>query len=169
MSIGAAVSIRVGYRLGEGNVEGARVSSRVGLLLGLVLAMITAIATVMYRENIALLYTQNAQVIELAVILLLFAAIYQCADSIQVIAAGALRGYKDMRAIFYCTFIAYWLLGLPIGFVLARTNWLIEPLGAQGFWLGFIVGLTAAAILLGLRLRWIHKQPPEVQLKFSQQ
>ncbi|AUI85997.1 MATE family efflux transporter [Vibrio azureus] len=169
MSIGAAVSIRVGYRLGEGNVEGARVSSRVGLLLGLVLAMITAIATVMYRESIALLYTQNAQVIELAVKLLLFAAIYQCADSIQVIAAGALRGYKDMRAIFYCTFIAYWLLGLPIGFVLARTNWLIEPLGAQGFWLGFIVGLTAAAILLGLRLRWIHKQPPEVQLKFSQQ
>ncbi|GEM75421.1 MATE family efflux transporter [Vibrio sagamiensis] len=169
MSIGAAVSIRVGYRLGEGNTTAAKISSRVGILLGLAFSIITALMTVIYRENIALLYTQNTQVVELAITLLVFAAIYQCADSIQVIAAGALRGYKDMRAIFYCTFVAYWLLGLPVGFVLARTDWLTEPLGAQGFWLGFIIGLTVAAILLGLRLHWIHNQPSEKQLKFAQQ
>ncbi|MFM2657299.1 MATE family efflux transporter [Vibrio owensii] len=169
MSVGAAVSIRVGHRLGEENVDGARVASRVGVMVGLALAMMTAILTVIFREQIALLYTNNPEVIELAMVLLLFAAIYQCTDAVQVIAAGALRGYKDMRAIFNRTFIAYWLLGLPIGYVLGRTDWIVEPMGAQGFWLGFIIGLSSAAFLLGIRLRWMHRQDPEVQLNFSQQ
>lgn len=169
MSVGAAVSIRVGHRLGEENVDGARVASRVGVMVGLALAMMTAILTVVFREQIALLYTNNPEVIELAMVLLLFAAIYQCTDAVQVIAAGALRGYKDMRAIFNRTFIAYWLLGLPIGYVLGRTDWIVEPMGAQGFWLGFIIGLSSAALLLGIRLRWMHRQDPEVQLNFSQQ
>ncbi|MDF4806151.1 MATE family efflux transporter, partial [Vibrio parahaemolyticus] len=152
MSVGAAVSIRVGHRLGEENVDGARVASRVGIMVGLALATITAIITVLSRELIAELYTNNPEVITLAMQLLLFAAVYQCTDAVQVIAAGALRGYKDMRAIFNRTFIAYWILGLPTGYILGRTDWIVEPMGAQGFWLGFIIGLTAAALMLGVRL-----------------
>ncbi|WP_423839557.1 MATE family efflux transporter [Vibrio mytili] len=167
MSVGAAVSIRVGHKLGEENVEGARIASRVGIIVGLLLAIVTAILTILFRESIALLYTNNSEVIALAMQLLLLAAIYQCTDAVQVIAAGALRGYKDMRSIFNRTFIAYWLLGLPIGYVLGRTDWIVEPMGAQGFWIGFIIGLSSAALLLGVRLRWMHKQKPEVQLNFS--
>ncbi|ODY31175.1 MATE family efflux transporter [Vibrio parahaemolyticus] len=169
MSVGAAVSIRVGHRLGEENVDGARVASRVGIMVGLALATITAIITVLSRELIAELYTNNPEVISLAMQLLLFAAVYQCTDAVQVIAAGALRGYKDMRAIFNRTFIAYWVLGLPTGYILGRTDWIVEPMGAQGFWLGFIIGLTAAALMLGVRLRWMHRQEPDVQLNFSLQ
>ena len=99
--------------------------------------------------------------------LLLFAAVYQCTDAIQVIAAGALRGYKDMRSIFNITFVAYWLLGLPIGYILGMKDWIVEPMGAHGFWIGFIVGLTSAAIMLGMRLHWMHKQDDDVQLEFS--
>ncbi|MDF5462904.1 MATE family efflux transporter, partial [Vibrio parahaemolyticus] len=169
MSIGAAVSIRVGHRLGEENVDGARVASRVGIMVGLALSVLTAILTVLSREWIAELYTSNPEVITLAMHLLVFAAVYQCTDAVQVIAAGALRGYKDMRAIFNRTFIAYWILGLPIGYVLGRTDWIVEPMGAQGFWLGFIIGLSSAAFMLGVRMRWMHRQEPEVQLNFSVQ
>ncbi|PFG56095.1 MATE family multidrug resistance protein [Vibrio sp. ES.051] len=169
MSIGAAVSIRVGHRLGEENVDGARVASRVGIMVGLSLSVLTAVLTVLSRELIAELYTNNPEVITLAMQLLLFAAVYQCTDAFQVIAAGALRGYKDMRAIFNRTFIAYWVFGLPMGYILGRTDWIVDPMGAQGFWLGIIIGLSSAAIMLGIRMRWMHRQDPEIQLNFSVQ
>ncbi|MCV5391246.1 MATE family efflux transporter, partial [Escherichia coli] len=75
MSIGAAVSIRVGHRLGEENVDGARVASRVGIMVGLALSVLTAILTVLSREWIAELYTSNPEVITLAMHLLVFAAV----------------------------------------------------------------------------------------------
>ncbi|PMH44937.1 MATE family efflux transporter [Vibrio sp. 10N.286.49.B3] len=167
MSIGAAVSIRVGHKLGEQSTEGARIASHIGLMVGLLTAFITAAFTVIFREQVALLYTDNQEVIALAMQLLLLAAIYQCTDAIQVIAAGALRGYKDMRAIFNCTFVAYWLIGLPLGYVLAVTDMITNPMGAQGFWIGFIVGLSSAALMLGIRLHWMHKQPDNVQLSYA--
>ncbi|WP_319554291.1 MATE family efflux transporter [Vibrio sp.] len=169
MSIGAAVSIRVGHKLGEESVAGARVASRVGIMVGTAMTVITAFLTVVFREFVAELYTSNQEVIKLAMELLLLAAIYQFTDAVQVIAAGALRGYKDMRAIFNRTFVAYWICGLPMGYILGRTNWIVEPMGAQGFWIGFIIGLSSAALLLGVRLRWMHHQKPEVQLNFSVQ
>ena len=112
----------------------------------------TAILTVIFKEDIARLYTDHQEVIALAVILMLFSAMYQCVDSIQVVAAGALRGYKQMTAIFTRTFIAYWVVGLPLGYLLGITDIIVEPLGAKGFWIGITVGLTVAAILLGQHL-----------------
>jgi len=152
MSIANAVSIRVGFNLGRSNQNGAKNASYAGLTVGLVLSIITALLTVIYKANIAQLYTENQEVITLAVTLILFSAMYQCVDSIQVVAAGALRGYKEMTAIFTRTFIAYWIVGLPSGYLLGMTDIIVEPLGAKGFWIGITAGLTIAAILLGQHL-----------------
>ncbi len=168
MSIGAATSIRVGHRLGEQNVAGATIASHVGLIVAVGLSLFTALFTVFFREPIALLYTHNRAVIDLALQLLLLAAVYQVTDAIQVVAAGALRGYKDMSAIFNRTFVAYWIFGLPLGYILAMTDWIVAPMGAHGFWVGFIIGLSTAALLLGVRLHWMHKQSDSVQLTFSE-
>lgn len=168
MSIGAAVSIRVGHQLGEQSVEGARISSHVGLLFGLFTAILTAILTVAFSQQIISLYTDNNSVAVVAMHLLVMAAIYQCTDAIQVIAAGALRGYKDMSAIFSRTLISYWGIGMPLGYTLGMTDWLSdEPLGITGFWIGIIIGLSTAALLLSHRLHWLHKQSDETQLRFS--
>ncbi|WP_391090090.1 MATE family efflux transporter [Vibrio sp. NH-UV-68] len=167
MSIGAATSIRVGHRLGESNVHGATVASRVGLFVAVGLSLFTALLTLLFREQVSLLYTDNRAVIELAMQLLVLAAVYQVTDAIQVVAAGALRGYKDMAAIFNRTFVAYWVLGLPLGYVLAMTDWIVEPMGAHGFWIGFIIGLSSAALLLGLRLKWLHTQSDDQQLAIA--
>lgn len=168
MSIGAATSIRVGHRLGEKNVSGATIASHVGLIVAVGLSLFTALITVLFREQIALLYTDNRAVIDLALQLLLLAAVYQVTDAVQVVAAGALRGYKDMAAIFNRTFVAYWIFGLPLGYILAMTDWIVAPMGAHGFWVGFIIGLSTAALLLGVRLHWMHKQSDIVQLTFSE-
>ncbi|MGF1878541.1 MATE family efflux transporter [Photobacterium frigidiphilum] len=167
MSLGIALSIRVGHMLGEQDLVGAKIASHCGLIVGLIMSLITAILTIIYREEIALLYTDNTDVIVLAGQLLFLAAVYQCSDAIQVVAAGALRGYKDMRAIFIRTFIAYWMLGLPVGYILGMTDWIVEPMGPHGFWIGNIVGLSAAAIMLATRLRWIQRQSDEFQIAMS--
>ena len=156
LSIGVGVTIRVGHNIGEGQPDQARVAARTGLMLGMGVAAATAALTVLLREPIAGIYTDDLQVIGLAATLLFFAAIYQISDSVQVVAAAALRGYKDTQAIFYVTIVAYWGLGLPTGMILGLTDWVVPRMGPQGFWIGFIVGLTSAALMLGARLRVIY-------------
>lgn len=156
LSIGVGVTIRVGHSIGEGQPAQARVAARTGLMLGMAVAAGTAALTVLLREYIAGIYTDDMQVITLAATLLFFAAIYQISDSVQVVAAAALRGYKDTKAIFYVTIVAYWGMGLPTGMILGLTDWVVPRMGPQGFWVGFIVGLTGAALMLGSRLRLIY-------------
>ncbi|MCK1967806.1 MULTISPECIES: MdtK family multidrug efflux MATE transporter [Franconibacter] len=164
MSLAAAVTIRVGYRLGQGSTLDAQTSAWTGIAVGVCMAVVTAIFTVVMRKHIALLYNDNPQVVALASFLMLLAAVYQISDSIQVIGSGVLRGYKDTRSIFFITFIAYWVLGLPSGYVLALTDLVVEPMGPAGFWTGFIIGLTSAAIMMFWRMRYLQRQPSSVIL-----
>ena len=75
-----------------------------------------------------------------------------------MVSAGALRGYKDTKSILYITFVSYWIVGLSVGMILGLTDWIIEPIGAYGFWVGFITGLTVAAVLLAWRLKIIQNR-----------
>ncbi|CNJ36136.1 multidrug resistance protein [Yersinia enterocolitica] len=159
MSLSVAATIRVGFRLGQGSVDDARVAAYTSIAVGLMLACVTAIFTVVFREHIALLYNKTPEVVVMASHLMLLAALYQLSDAIQVIGSGVLRGYKDTRSIFFITFTAYWLLGLPSGYLLGLTNYIVPAMGPSGFWIGFVIGLTSAAILMALRIRWLQKQP----------
>ena len=165
MSLAAAVTIRVGFRLGQGSTLDAQTAARTGLGVGVCMAVCTALFTVLLREQIALLYNDNPEVVTLASHLMLLAAIYQISDSIQVIGSGVLRGYKDTRSIFFITFIAYWVLGLPCGYILALTDLVVDRMGPAGFWMGFIIGLTSAAIMMMLRMRFLQRQPSTVILQ----
>ncbi|HHJ0098207.1 TPA: MATE family efflux transporter [Yersinia enterocolitica] len=159
MSLSVAATIRVGFRLGQGSVDDARVAAYTSIAVGLMLACVTAIFTVVFREHIALLYNKTPEVVVMASHLMLLAALYQLSDAIQVIGSGVLRGYKDTRSIFFITFTAYWLLGLPSGYLLGLTDYIVPAMGPSGFWIGFVIGLTSAAILMALRIRWLQKQP----------
>lgn len=164
LSLSMAVTIRVGYRLGQGSTLDAKISALTGLYTAVGMATATALFTVVMREPIALLYNDNPEVVTLASQLMLLASIYQISDAIQVIGSGILRGYKDTRSIFFITFTAYWVLGLPSGYVLALTDWVVAPMGPAGFWTGFIIGLTAAAILMMVRIRFLQRQPDTIIL-----
>jgi MATE family multidrug resistance protein len=158
LSLGVAATIRVGSRLGESNPSAAKVSALTSIATGIIMACIIATMVVIFRSHIAHLYNDNPAVVSLASHLMLFAAIFQISDAVQVISSGVLRGYKDTRSIFFITFTAYWILGLPIGYLLALTNYLVPAMGPSGFWCGFIIGLTFAATMMSLRMRWIQKQ-----------
>lgn len=158
LSIGMAISIRIGNLLGQDSPQEAKLAVYGALILGLSIATITAVLTVVARNLIPTLYTSEVPVIEMAASLMLLAAMFQLSDAVQVISVGALRGYKDSRAMFYLTFVSYWLVGLPIGCILALTDWVVPSMGAAGFWIGFICGLTCAAILLGVRLTIVQRR-----------
>ncbi|MEB6336773.1 MATE family efflux transporter [Serratia rhizosphaerae] len=167
LSLGVGSTIRVGHRLGESNVDGARVAAYSAIGVGIAMACGTALFTALLREPIALLYNDTPAVVAMASHLMLLAAVYQISDSIQVIGSGVLRGYKDTRSIFFITFIAYWVLGLPSGYLLALTDYIVPAMGPSGFWIGFIIGLTFAAIMMVLRMRWLQRQPAALILQRS--
>ncbi|QEH45461.1 MATE family efflux transporter [Aggregatibacter actinomycetemcomitans] len=165
MSLGMATTILVGQRLGEKSPEGAKQVTYSALVMGLFIAVVTAFLIVILKEQIANIFVKDAEVIAMAGTLLLLAALYQFSDTIQVIIGSVLRGYKDTQAILYITLFCYWVVGMPLGYVLARTD-LIVPGGiaAKGFWIAFVVSLTIAAVLLFFRLRKTQGQPDDILL-----
>jgi MATE family multidrug resistance protein len=151
-ALGMAVTVRVGQALGRGEPRQARYAAGVGMLVGLAYACISASTMFLSREYIARVYTNDMAVIAVASSLIIFAALFQFSDAIQVTAAGALRGYQDTRVTMLLTLFAYWGIGLPVGYSLGLTDLWGPASGPRGLWQGLIVGLTCAAIMLGIRL-----------------
>lgn len=165
MSLGMATTILVGQRLGESKFHQAKSVFYSALTVGLSFAFVTALIIVLFSQQIPKIYVSDPQVIIIASYLLLISALYQFSDSIQVITAGALRGYKDTQSILYITIFCYWGIGMPLGYILSRTDWIVPSIGAAGFWIGFVVSLTVAAVLLIQRIRKIQSLPEHEILK----
>jgi MATE family multidrug resistance protein len=114
---------------------------------------------------IAAIYTNNAQVHEMAVKLLIMAAIFQIFDGAQVSGAAALRGLKDTTVPMCITLLAYWGLGLPLGVAFG----IVLRGGPQALWIGLIAGLVVAAVLLNARFLLLTRKlmarnvPPDVE------
>ncbi|MEB0206937.1 MATE family efflux transporter [Pseudomonas sp. CCC3.1] len=151
-SLGMAITVRVGQALGRQQPREARFVAGVGMGTALVWACISASLIYALRGPIATVYTADPSVIEVATMLLMFAALYQFSDVIQVTAAGALRGYQDTRVTMILTLFAYWGVGLPVGYALGLTDWFGKASGPSGLWQGLIAGLTCAALMLAVRL-----------------
>lgn len=151
LSLSIAVAIRVGYLSGKRDKQGLVSLVYTTFVIAVALSLLVAIANYALRYYIPTLYSTEPEVILLAASILALASLYQISDAIQVISNGILRGLKDTQVIFYYTFIAYWPIGMGLGYTLACTNVLVEPMGARGFWVGIIAGLTFAAICLGAR------------------
>ena len=113
-----------------------------------------------FAEGIAALYTGEQDVQSVTVTLLVYAAFFQIADVIQVTCISALRGYKDTSIPMFIMLFSFWGVGLPLGWVLTFTDWLLPAMGAAGFWVGLTCGLASASILLGLRL-FLYSPKPE--------
>ena len=91
------------------------------------------------------------KIIAIAAKFLLVAAIFQIYDGVQVVVLGALRGLQDVKIPTFITFIAYWMIGLPICYFLGKE----EAYGSFGIWLGLLAGLSSAAVLLYLRFNYL--------------
>ena len=154
LSISMALTIVVGFETGAKRVKDAKVYSWIGVTFALILALIYGALLLAFKSDVAFLYTDDLHVRELIGHFLLYAVFFQLSDAVQAPVQGALRGYKDVNITFVMALISYWVIGLPLGYVLANyTSW-----GPYGYWLGLTSGLTAGAITLSIRLIAIQRR-----------
>lgn len=147
LGIGLAATVRVGHAIGAGDYLSARFFGALALALTLCTQFISAFVMLVFPEWIVAIYTRDPVVTAIAVNLLFLAAIFQISDGVQACCAGALRGLKDTRVPMIITVVAYWGIGLPLSYYLGiRTG-----VGPAGLWIGFIAGLTVAALLMTFR------------------
>ena len=148
LGISIAAGVRIGHAVGSQAHGGLRriAFGAIGVSTG-VSACFAIIYLVAGRE-IAGLFTNETEVLDLAARLMIVAGIFQIADGIQVTAAGGLRGLADVRLPMLIGFFCYWAVAMPTAFATA----FIVPLGAIGVWIGLAAGLFVAATLLTWRL-----------------
>src|SRR5690554_1576326 len=163
MGFSVAAMIRVANQKGLQDFRELRRVAISIFLLTSVLSFIFAIGFILFNgelpkifldyDNIAL-FADNHEVVLLAAQLLIIAAIFQFADSLQVVALGTLRGMQDVKLPTIFTFIAYWLIGFPISFYLSMYTYL----ESMGIWIGLLAGLTASAAMLFIRFNYLSKK-----------
>ena len=147
MGLSTAGSIRISNALGRGNILQMRNIGLSTLTVGLAYGFITGLLFIVFHNYLPLIFNQNTEVVSLAAHLLIFAAIFQISDSTQAIGIGLLRGMKDVTIPTVSVIIAYWVIGLPLGYYLGVKY----DMKATGMWIGLVIGLTVSSILLNIR------------------
>ena len=155
MAMGNAASIRIGFLIGRDELDAARDTGWAMLKFAIGYALTISVLLVALRYSLVSVYTTDAAVTAVAVVLLLFIAVYQIVDDTQAVLVSALRGYKDTAVPMVISLISYWLLALPLGYALAEGLLGNAPLGVYGYWTGLTLSLAVVAVGAGLRLRYI--------------
>lgn len=143
-AVGAATTVRIGYAIGKRQFVRARYISGTALLCGGILALCTCAFLMVFRKPLVALYTDDAAIIGIAASVLVFTAVFQVFDFTQCIASYALRGYKLTRVPMMIHAVAFWVLGLLPGYILAYRF----EMGIYGFWTALVLSLATAAVVL---------------------
>ena len=154
LGISAAGTIRVGHAYGRRNMSDVRRSGFVTAVFTSSVMACFAVVFVIFRNQLPLIFSEDPAVIQIAASLIIVAALFQISDGAQAAGLGILRGITDVRLPMIITFIAYWIVALPIGYFLGFSF----KMGVVGIWMGLLAGLTAAAIMLNLRFRMKIKE-----------
>ena len=151
LGVSIALTARVGQTIGRGTLADARLAGQVGMGVCAVIGCGTSLIMIFANVALVRLYTPDQAIVELASGLLFYAAIFQLSDAIQVACVGALRGLKDTKIPMFFNMIAYWGVGLPLGWVMGFHR----GMGTPGFWVGLCGGLTVSAVLNFMRWRYV--------------
>ncbi|MNJ94732.1 Multidrug resistance protein MdtK [compost metagenome] len=154
VGIGIASSIRVGYELGRGDYQAARYAGFTSIKLGGAYMSLCALGFFAFREWIPTLYVADVDVIALTAQLFIVVALFEIFDGIQAVSIGALRGLSDTQWPSIIAFVAYWILGLPGGYVLAFHL----GAGPVGIWVGLLIGLIVASTLMTWRFHILSRR-----------
>jgi MATE family multidrug resistance protein len=144
LGISSAAAVRVGQAVGRKDARGVAISGWTAILLGSLFMGSAGICLWLIPGWIVAIFSAGASVSAAGIALLRIAAFFQLFDGFQVVTTGALRGLGDTRTPMLAHFGGYWVIGLPISYVLGfPMGW-----GARGIWMG----LTVALIIIGSSL-----------------
>ncbi|MGB4773945.1 MAG: MATE family efflux transporter [Daejeonella sp.] len=152
--VSAAATIKTGNNFGLKEFIPLRLSAISSYHIVIFFMGVMAIIFVLFHQSLPYIYTSDKAVIVIAAQLLIIAGLFQLFDGTQVVGLGILRGIGDVNIPTLITFIAYWIIGLPIGYFLG----IMLKMGANGVWYGLTLGLLASSVLLFLRFQHLTKK-----------
>ncbi len=152
--LSGAAAIKSGNYFGNNEHQKLRHSAISNYHIVLIFMCVTASVFTIFNHLLPWIYTSDKTVIAIAAQLLIIAALFQLFDGTQVVGLGILRGMGDVNIPTIITFLAYWVIGLPVGYVLG----LQMNLGVKGVWYGLVLGLMVSSILLFFRFQFISKK-----------
>ncbi len=147
MGLAQGASIRVSNAYGTRNRPRIMAIGKSTFITSIIYGVFCATLFITLRNILPGAFNDDSNVLIMAASLLVLAAVFQISDSTQAIGAGLLRGIKDVTVPTILVAIAYWVIGIPIGYLLAFHF----KMGAAGIWFGFIAGLTFSSISLAIR------------------
>jgi MATE family multidrug resistance protein len=147
--VASAATIKTGNNLGKNEFSDLRKSAIASYHVIIAFMSMTAILFVLANHLLPYIYTEDTAVIEIAAQLLIIAGFFQLFDGTQVVGLGVLRGIGDVNIPTLITFIAYWVIGIPLGYLLG----IKMGMGVNGIWYGLTFGLLTASVLLFLRFQ----------------
>lgn len=152
--IAAAATIRIGNQLGKKDIKTLRMAGFTCFVMAAIFMAFTGIGFILGKDFLPTFYSDEIDVIKYTSSLLVIAAIFQISDGVQAVGLGVLRGISDVKVPTLITFLAFWAMSIPIGYVLG----IKLEYGAQGVWVGLLVGLTVAGLLHFLRFKALTKR-----------
>ncbi len=153
VGLSVASTIRVGNQLGRKNYAYLREVAFSNIILVMLIMGVFALTFIVLRNFFPTLYVDSPEVWSIASTLLIIAAFFQLSDGIQVVTLGALRGMQDVKIPTWITFIAYYVVTIPLGYYLC----IEENMRAKGMWISLGIGLTVSAIALVIRFNYMSK------------
>jgi MATE family multidrug resistance protein len=147
--VASAATIKTGNNFGKKNFEDLRKSAIASYHVILLFMLCSAVIFALANNIMPFIYTSDMAVVPIAAQLLIIAGFFQLFDGTQVVGLGVLRGLGDVNIPTVITFLAYWVVGIPIGYLLGFHF----GLGVNGIWYGLTLGLLTASILLFFRFQ----------------
>ncbi|WP_103865889.1 MATE family efflux transporter [Aquimarina sp. I32.4] len=148
IGLAAAVTVKYGKQYSLRNRLEMKKVGISSFVINIAIMSLFALVFIVFRDILPKLYIKDIEVVELTSSLLLIAAVFQISDGLQVNTLGLLRGIEDVKIPTMITLISYWVIAMPVSYILAFH----KNMGAQGVWIGLLTGLTFSAIALIYRL-----------------
>lgn len=147
--LASGTTIRVSHAFGDHDRNELKQAIFASLHLVIAFMSMMGLLFILLRNQLPLLFTSDPEVIKVAATLLVLGAFFQIFDGMQVVLLGALRGMADVKIPMLLAFFSYIIVSLPVSYLLS----FVFNFGYSGVWIGFVFGLSTAAVLFGFRLK----------------
>jgi multidrug resistance protein, MATE family len=154
LGVSMGASIRIAEQYGKKNKELIMLVAKSAWFLITVIMIVNALLLFIFNDKLVLLFNNNPEVILVAKVLIIVTAFFQISDGLQAVALGVLRGLSDIKVPTIITFISYWLIGIPVAYILG----FYFSFNSYGVWIGLLTGLSSSALLLIYRFNLIYKK-----------
>jgi len=158
LAVSTALSVKVAYYYGAKKIDEIKKFSIAGLIMGVGFMAVAGICFALFPKQLICLFTDNKNVLEIALPIMMVAAMYQVFDGFQVVYGGILKGFKLTKFVSNAVFFGYWIVGMPIAVVLVGKY----NMSLRGYWIALAFSLCAMGFVQAAMARYKFNQVKEM-------